>query len=556
MKHRYKLLTTTLLIPLLSSCNIDFIIKDKDNTDDNSDNNDNSDSYNKKEEAVIDLDKLNDPNASYTMINNYFNNESINYYKETKGELKSKRGLKEDVISLTLKDGNYIYSQKGTTSTYYGSYASQIFYDLENKNYGLGKGESTFTDEYLTSTSYDMLSFYSESNYLSSLGASLNNITNFRVSENKESLSFKSSSILNESEDEITYFYEVSVESEKDTNNNYTKIDATKYEKNEILNYIDFETISISNASFTLSFDKSSLFIKSIKVNESVKLNTIDFDYTYTSTFSKISDELPKEIENMKVSVKNNVTESGGFKKDEIYEMYVSLNNKYKNLNYYTYINASASAMGGMYNQTVKGFKLKNEDDYLFTTITTSAFVSKAEMRYENQKEDKYMIASGNKPDASSTYGSVSSWNDFTSYTKEGYLNVLGHLMDNITNYIVSDDNPSASFLEASKKENDNERIYTFKASFTEDETHINSLKDFFIENAYMSGMGTPTYYSSSFSMYLKKDSDEIIKIVQKEKYKTGSFTIDYSGTTNFVIFDNIDEIPSEISSLYKERIN
>lgn len=546
MKKVYKLLTTSLLIPLLSSCN--------------STNNEEDD---KKEEAVIDIEKLSDPLISYTMINNYFNNKSISYYKETKGSLISERGkneynkLKEDVISLTLKDGDYLYSQKGSDSTYYGSYSSQIYLDNSTKEYGYAKGDNSFIDNYLTSSSYDLLTFYSESNYLSSLGASLNNITNFIIEDGKESLSINKSSILNETDSLITYQYELSVENIiNEEDNSITKIDSSLYEKNEILNYIDFDTISILSASFTLSFDKEDLFIEEIKVNEKVKLNSIQMDYNYTSTFNKLNETLPKEIETMSVNVKNNVLASGSAQKEEIYALYLSLNNKYKNSNYYTYLNASASAMGGMYKQTVKGFKIKNDENYLFTTITTSAFVSKAEMRLENQKDDKYMIASGNKPDTSSTYGSVSSWNNFNTYSKEGYLEVLGHLMDNITNYTVNEDNPSASFLDVSKKETDNERIYTFNASIKEDETHINSLKEFMIENAYMSGMGTPTYYSSSFSLYLKKNSDEIIKIEQTENYKTGSFTIDYFGTTNFVLYNELNEVPSEISKLYNEKVN
>ena len=127
--------------------------------------------------------------------------------------------------------------------------------------------------------------------------------------------------------------------------------------------------------------------------------------------------------------------------------------------------------------------------------------------------------------------------------------------MNNLTNYIVDENNPAASFLDASYSENEEHKIYTYQMSINEDENHVDSTKEYKIEMAHMSGMGEPSFTYSTMEIYISKEDETIDKIVQKEKYKTGSFECDSVMNTYFNLYENENEIPTEISSVYNEKI-
>lgn len=530
---RNKTLSMLILLPLLTSCGETV-----------------------KEKALFDENSLSDPLSAYTMLNNY-TKDNLNYLKTTTYEIKSKSGKTQKLLSYVYKDGESYYSQKSSYSSLYGSSSFQLYFNENNSQYAVSKGSEEYKEETtLTSSSYEMFTYYSKSSYLENIGTPLNSLTNFAIYEDNEKLSFTNYSIKEEDDNYIIYEYELSLFSSINENEEYLSIDATQYEKNEIKNYCDFDKISISSASFTMTYDKLNQNVSKINVNESIKLNSIECDFNYESTFTYLNenDEIPSFYSSLKENISTNLEASSLNAKKEIYQLYYDLNKKYQGLNYYTYTDATANAMGGMYKQTVKGFKLKIDQEYLFTTITTSSFVKKAELRYEDLSKNIYKIGDGNNPDSSSVYGSVSSWNEIKSYEKQEYLSILGHTMENLTNFIVNKDYEK-SFLDASMKEEGDEKIYSYTVSLTDSSSYIDATKEYKVEMNHMSGMGEPVFSSASFDLYIDKTSGLINKIVEKDSYKTGSFSIDYYGTTYFKTYTNINEVPSQMTSLYNEKI-
>ena len=164
------------------------------------------------------------------------------------------------------------------------------------------------------------------------------------------------------------------------------------------------------------------------------------------------------------------------------------------------------------------------------------------------------MLASGNNPSSNSTIGSCDSRNNFDDLTKEEYLLNIGHTMDNITNYIVDENEPSKSFINATSSTIDGKKVYSFEMSVNEDDSHIDSTKDYKVEMDHMSNMGLPSFSYSNIEIHLN-ENEEIDKIVQKEKYKTGGFECTSTMTTHFHTYSDINEIPNDILSMYNERI-
>lgn len=542
MRKNLFLINVLFIVPLLSSCSF----------------------FEKKEES--ETYDLKDPLLMYSYLNDKYNQEDFNYFTISEYSLTSKRGNSQSLKSFKVKNNGMIYEQKGAFSELFGTKSLKRFYSYSENNYGISIGNEEIIDEtHLTSSSYSTLSFIEQETYLKNNGDTLKNITNFEIYKGYESLSFLDYQILNENGDSITYSYTLSLDNVKKPDfseenheiSSFSKINALNYEKNEILNFVDFSSISFINASFELLINKNNLEIVSLNVKEDIKISSIEFSYQYLTTFETY--ESLNDIDNFYSSLIKDIDKeieiSTSLGKNELYSFYVDLNKKYKTLNYYTNTDSSVSALGGLYSQTVKGFKLKKDEEYFFQTVTTSAFVKKAELRYENEKNNSYWIASGNNPDSSGIYGNVSSWNDWEKESKEDYLATLGHTMNNLTNYIVDENNPAASFLDASYSENEEHKIYTYQMSINEDENHIDSTKEYKIEMAHMSGMGEPSFTYSTMEIYISKEDETIDKIVQKEKYKTGSFECDSVMNTYFNLYENENEIPTEISSVYNEKI-
>lgn len=545
MKKSYFLLNLLLILPLLTGCN----------------------SQNEKQEEEI-IFNLADPLSTYINLNKKYNALDFNYYSESDYLLTSKRGNSQILKSYKIKNNNKIYHQKSSKSELFATKSLQRYLDLNNLNeYGVSEGSSIYNDENtLTSTSYNGINILDDASYFLNYGETLNSLTNFLIYEEYEKSSFKNYEILKEDNNEITYFYNLNLESikkdEEDTDNNYISnflsINALKREEKEILSFTDFTTLIINEANFTLTLNKNDLEIKNIEVNEKIILDTIEFDYTYKANFVSINnknDELNPFFNNLITTVDQNIELALSNKKDELYMFYVDLNKKYQSLNYYTITDSSVMALGGIYDQVVKGFKYKNNDEYFFQTVTASSFVKKAELRYENHLKNEYKIASGENPNSSSLIGSVSSWNKWEDLSQSEYLSLLGHEMNDITNFIVDENNPSSSFINASYSLNEDFYIYKYDISLKEDENHIDASKNYKVEMAHMSNMGEPEFNYSSIEIYINKSDESINKIVQKESYKTMGLECESTMNTYFYLYDSVNEVPSEITSLYNELI-
>ena len=522
--------------------------------------------------ASIDQKLLLDPFKAYTMINNYYQDEARLYYVETSGELVSSRGNKELIKEYKVKDGKKFYSLKSTKSDLFDPISlKRYFNEVENEYAVSFKDESDdmiFVDTN-SETQYSTFSFLDHKNYSNTYGYDLKSITNFTVFDGYENLSFKEAKISRNSNSEIEYSYTLNLSSKlnngvqisEDDISSYSSINATVLEAREIDAINELNDVDIKEASFKLLFDKIRNEINQIIVNETLTIGSVPFAYTYTSNFHTYMKEnplpgttLPNKYQELVNDISSSIESSKDVLVENLYIAYLDLNKKYKDKNYYTTTESSVEALGGIYSQTVKGFKLKNDDDYFFQTVTTSAFVNKAEQRFENQVENKYMLASGNNPSSNSTIGSCDSRNNFDDLTKEEYLLNIGHTMDNITNYIVDENEPSKSFINATSSTIDGKKVYSFEMSVNEDDNHIDSTKDYKVEMDHMSNMGLPSFSYSNIEIHLN-ENEEIDKIVQKEKYKTGGFECTSTMTTHFHTYSDINEIPNDILSMYNERI-
>lgn len=522
--------------------------------------------------ASIDQKLLLDPFKAYTMINNYYQDEARLYYVETSGELVSSRGNKELIKEYKVKDGKKFYSLKSTKSDLFDPISFKRYFDEVENEYAVSfKDESDdmiFVDTN-SETQYSTFSFLDHKNYSDTYGYDLKSITNFTVFDGYENLSFKEAKISRNSNSEIEYSYTLNLSSKlnngvqisEDDISSYSSINATVLEAREIDAINELNDVDIKEASFKLLFDKIRNEINQIIVNETLTIGSVPFTYTYTSNFHTYMKEnplpgttLPNKYQELVNDISSSIESSKDVLVENLYIAYLDLNKKYKDKNYYTTTESSVEALGGIYSQTVKGFKLKNDGDYFFQTVTTSAFVNKAEQRFENQVENKYMLASGNNPSSNSTIGSCDSRNNFDDLTKEEYLLNIGHTMDNITNYIVDENEPSKSFINATSSTIDGKKVYSFEMSVNEDDNHIDSTKDYKVEMDHMSNMGLPSFSYSNIEIHLN-ENEEIDKIVQKEKYKTGGFECTSTMTTHFHTYSDINEIPNDILSMYNERI-
>ena len=522
--------------------------------------------------ASIDQSLLLDPFKAYSMINNYYKDDARLYYVESSGELVSSRGNKELVKEYKIKDGKNFYSLKSTKSDLFDPISFKRYFNEDENEYAVSFKDESDDMMFVDSDSeldYSTFSFLNQENYSETYGYDLTSITNFIVFEGYEKLSFKDAKISRNSNSEIEYTYTLNLSSKlnggiqvnEDDISSYSSINATVSEAREIDAINELNNVDIKEASFKLLFDKIRNEINQIIVSETLTIGSVPFTYTYTSNFKTYMKEnplpgttLPSKYQELINDISSLIESSKDIMVEDLYKAYLDLNKKYKSLNYYTTTESSVEALGGLYSQTVKGFKLKNNDDYFFQTVTTSAFVNKAEQRFENQNENKYMLASGNNPNSNSTIGSCESWNNFEDLTKEEYLSNIGHTMENITNYIVDENSPSKSFINTSSSTIDGKLVYSFEMSVNEDENHIDSTKDYKVEMNHMSNMGLPSFSYSNIEIYLN-ENDEIDKIIQKEKYKTGGFECSSTMTTYFHTYSDLNEIPNEILSMYNDRI-
>ena len=522
--------------------------------------------------ASIDQSLLLDPFKAYSMINNYYKDRARLYYVESSGELVSSRGNKELVKEYKIKDGKNFYSLKSTKSDLFDPISFKRYFNEDENEYAVSFKDESDDMMFVDSDNeldYSTFSFLNQENYSETYGYDLTSITNFIVFEGYEKLSFKDAKISRNSNSEIEYTYTLNLSSKlnggiqvnEDDISSYSSINATVSEAREIDAINELNNVDIKEASFKLLFDKIRNEINQIIVSETLTIGSVPFTYTYTSNFKTYMKEnplpgttLPSKYQELINDISSLIESSKDIMVEDLYKAYLDLNEKYKSLNYYTTTESSVEALGGLYSQTVKGFKLKNNDDYFFQTVTTSAFVNKAEQRFENQNENKYMLASGNNPNSNSTIGSCESWNNFEDLTKEEYLSNIGHTMENITNYIVDENSPSKSFINTSSSTIDGKLVYSFEMSVNEDENHIDSTKDYKVEMNHMSNMGLPSFSYSNIEIYLN-ENDEIDKIIQKEKYKTGGFECSSTMTTYFHTYSDLNEIPNEILSMYNDRI-
>lgn len=520
----------------------------------------------------IDVESL-DPLEAYKFFNGIFSSEEgFGFKVESEGKIISKRGYSQSIKEIKAKRDNEYFSKKDVVSDIYPTSSIKRYINNEDNTYAISESSDKNNDIF---TNYSNYSFLNEEEYFKNYGSFINEITDFIVNPDAVDKSFLSYEKI-DSSSSIIYNYDVSLsnvikgdadlseENYEDNIDNYEYINAAYYEEKEILNFFPiFEEIHIDEANLSITYfkenDNDSLNnnIKfNIEINEKLRINTIEFDYSLISTFDLIkNEEYPTNYKDLIDEISKSVEVSKGVMKDELYALYVDINNKYKAMNYYTYTESSVNALGGIYNQTVKGFKIKNNNEYFFQTVTTSAFVKKAELRYENSELNSYKIASGNDPDTSVNYGKVSSWNKWENYSYEDYISTLGHTMENVTNYIVDDEEYQKSFLDAYINENHEEKIITYKMSINETETHIDSIKDYKVEMNHMSGMGEPSFDYSEFDLYLDKETNNINRIVQKEKYSTGGFSCEAVMTTYFEIYDDIITLPKEIYQTYNNEV-
>ncbi len=540
MKKSSKFLNLLLLLPIFTSCA-------NPNNDENSLKNDYTNPY-----------------RTYTFLDSVYNNGNFNYIAETNYLLKTERGNSQTLKSFKIKNDNNFYEQKSGISELFGSSSLKRYFDSSTSQYGVSIGSGDLAnDNHLTSSEYSNLSLSSIDTYFTDYGEQLNSLTNFIVHRDYEKLSFLSAKLIEESANKNAYQYEVNLENIKKTDtednnlDNFTQINAARYEEKEVLSFLNLAKVKVDSATFTLEVNPTNHEINKINVHEILKANTIEFDYSYETTFKTYEDisEVDSFYKNLKGEIDKAVEKANSMQKDELYAFYVDLNKKYQNLNYYTQTDSKVNALGGIYSQTVKGFKLKKDKEYFFQTVTTSAFVKKAELRYENETNEDYWLADGNDPDTSSTFGTVSSWNSWNKHTESEYLSFIGHKMNNITNFIVDENEPSKSFLDARYNEDKEFKIYTYDISVKEDENHIDATKDYKVEMDHMSGMGLPNFEYSTIEIYISKNNENINKIIQKEKYTAGSFTCDSVMTTYFNLYENVSALPNEITNTYNNQI-
>lgn len=436
--------------------------------------------------------------------------------------------------------------------------ASLRYEDYETSTFGNSTTDSLDNTTTVQGLNYSALEFNSLDDYKNIYGNTLKSITPYIINENEESKSFSSTS-KKETDDTYELTYHINTQNIK-KNDEYVSIDSFKPVMNRYLEYFsslaDSSSYSVNEAYFTIYYSKSNNSIEKITRYEEFSISKLTFKGEFTTTFNLINDKKYSDsITSLKERMDKIVEESSDKALLEIYKFYLDLNEKYKNKNYYSVTSGTANALGGMYSQTILGYKLKNDDDIFFTTITTSAFVKSAESRFHNLSSNTYKIGKGNDPKANGKYGSVSKWEVMNDYTKDNYLSTIGHTMEDLTNFSINESNLEKSFTKAKTYKENDMYVYSYSVSFTDTEKYEDVAKGYKIEMNHMSNMGLPSFSKLEFNIYLDSSKENIIKITNHEEYQTGGFGITSDMTNEYYTFNSLSEVPSEITSTYQKLI-
>ena len=515
--------------------------------------------------------KIDDSNKNevYKILNDAYNNESLNYESITKGTILSENeSIEVNVSNTFLKTNKKYYKETNLYSSLFNSYSLEQYEDIENNQYGYTYSNQIINDDdTLKGKNYPLFTFLSKDEYLNKCVNSISSILPFRVYEGYENISFKEVNI-SSSSSLTSINIDINTETKKkdDSSNkisNYYSIDSNTYFKNLYQEYFstildDNSSIKFISSNAIISINNNTNQIDNIKINHKFNISDTLFNASYTTTF-KVIDSNSNYYSTSSIILKNeidlNINESSNNSLLELYKLFKSLDDYYKSINYYSVTDGSASALGGLYTQSIKGYKIKNNDDYFFTNVTTSTFVKKAETRFHNTSKNLYKIGTGDNPSSNGTYGSVSKWNTMTSYSKDEYLTSIGHLMDGISNYTLDND-LSKTFKNANVIKENDYYIYTYEVSFQEDSTHIDACKEYKNEMNHMSNMGIPEFSKCEFSLYVDSSKSKLIKTIANEEYKTGGFHITSSLENYYYEYSSLTDVPSEITSTYKKLIN
>ena len=517
---------------------------------------------NKENQEIINEIGLDNDVKAYKVLNSTYNSNYVDYEKITTGSIKSSnKGIGPDYYSRFLKNYKSFYEEetfKASSSVYNVNEASLRYEDYETSTFGNSKTDSLDNSTLTQGLNYSALEYNSLDDYTNIYGNTLKSITPYIINEDKESLSFaKTSSKENGDTYELTYY--LNTEDTKKSGE-YVSIDATKAVINRYLEYFsslaDTSVYSVNEAYFTIHYSKSDNSITKITRYEEFTISKLTFKAEFTTTFKLINNkEYSNPILSLKERMDKIVEESSDKALLEIYNFYLDLDNKYKSKNYYSVTSGTANALGGMYSQTILGYKLKNDDDIFFTTITTSAFVKSAESRFHNLSNDSYKIGKGNDPKSNGKYGSVSKWEEMKDYSKENYLSTIGHTMEGLTNFTINESNLEKSFTKAKTYKENDMYVYSYSVSFTDSDKYEDVSKGYKIEMNHMSNMGLPTFSKLEFNIYLDSTKENIIKITNHEEYQTGGFGITSDMTNEYYTFNSLSEVPSEITSTYQKLI-
>lgn len=524
-----------------------------------------------KENNIEKLD-LSDPYVAYTSINNIYKHKTTSYLSRLEGKIETNIGNSIEFKAIKLKKNNEIYYLKSSYSSLFNSYSSRIYIDTINNINALSTKDSfdstlftSFNDE----SNFSSFSFLTNNEFTSTYGENINSISPFIVYEGHEELSFLEASVLSETSEEITFKYKLSNETTCSSSlsdniklSELTSLNALSNHETTLTKFINMESknpLLITDSILTLKYNKSN-GLDEININEIISVSNITFNASFKINYSRIENSsLNEDFSLLESSIKSLINEASTTQKYNLYSLFNEINEKYKLNKYYSVTSGNVIALGGIYSQTVRSFKLYNINDIFFETITTSMFVNNAELRYENKENNKYIIASGNNPDSSSTYGDVSSWNSYNNYSYNEYIVTLGHTMENLTSYIINNDSLESSFLDANSYSEKNEEVIKFSMSISEDLSlnKIDSIKEYKIEMNHMSNdMGIPEFSYLNMYVYLDKTNKTISKIIEESKYKEGSFECESKLTTTFNLFNDLNEVPNKIRTEYNNFLN
>lgn len=506
-------------------------------------------------------------NDVYKILNDCYNDSFLNYESFTTGSISSEsKTLNINFASTFLKNQKKYYRESTFSSTYFGDYSFQRYEDYSTNTFGYSTSNDLSTsNDTLKGINFPTFTYLEKKEYLNKYVNHITSILPYEVYEGYENLSFKNVSVEN-STSYNTIKIDVNTESVKKNNqsntiDSFTAIDGNNYFTNLYLSYFssnlgDTSTHKFISSTFTININNNSNQIENIKIEHSFKLSQTIFNASYITTFKVIdnSNNYSSITSTLKNEIDNNINYSNKIVLLELYGLFKSLDDYYKTTNYYSVTTGTASALGGIYNQSIKGYKLKYNQDYFFTNVTTSAFVKKAETRFHNIEKNKYKIGTGDNPSDNGKYGSVSKWNEMTDYSKEDFISIIGHTLDGISNYTLDQD-LSKTFKNATIKKDGEYYVYTYSISFKEDDKHIDACKEYKNEMNHMSNMGIPEFSKCEFQLYLNSSKDKIIKTVANEEYKTGGFQISSSLENFYYEYKSINEVPNDITSAYKNLI-